>query len=436
MLAPPPTEWAVRDGIHLAYQVAGSGPDLVFVAGSVSMSLAWDDARSSRALRRMASYSRLVTFDQRGMGFSDVFDSSSVPTVEDLMLDLEAVIAAAGVTDPVLFGMHNGAAVAAAYAATHPVRRLILCNGWARIGRADDYPIGLPDPILDRLGQQYEQEWGRGTITSSFARGAPGSPADRTEMASTSRSQAVVLFRLNRELDVRHYLPAITAPTLVLHMEDDVMVPPVFGRYFATSIPGARLVLLPGADHLFLRNASTPVLDEVELFLTGSLNRYNDSFHAGILFTDIVDSTPMAAKLGDERWSTLIDEHNTRMQAVIRGHDGYEVKSTGDGFLVAFDDPVAAIGCALASMEAVRDLGLELRAGVHVGEVSRMGSKDLAGLTVHFAQRLCGRAGGGQVLVSEAVRAECVLTELTFESHGKDELKGIPGVWEVFEASL
>jgi class 3 adenylate cyclase len=223
-------------------------------------------------------------------------------------------------------------------------------------------------------------------------------------------------------------------------MEDDVMIPPVFGEYIARSIPGARLVLLPGKDHLFLRTQATPVIDEVERFVTGDLSPFSDRVRTTVLFTDIVDSTPLAASLGDEDWSVLIDEHNDRVRSEVIAHGGHVVKGTGDGYLIAFDDPAAAIRCARAAMEVVRDLSLELRAGVHVGEVARMGNHDLSGLTVHFAQRLCARAAGGQVLASREVVDACsgVPPEpeaaIEFADQGMAELKGIPGEWEVFEA--
>ncbi len=212
---------------------------------------------------------------------------------------------------------------------------------------------------------------------------------------------------MNRELDVRHALAAIDVPTLVIHLEDNSVLPPAFGRYLADAIPGARLALVPGGDQIFLRNSADPVIDVVEPFTTGTRTVFVDRMTTTMLFTDIVNSTPMAASLGDERWGELIDQHNARVRRHIKRNHGREVKCTGDGFLVAFDETEDAIRCAQAAMESIAGLGLELRAGVHVGEVSRMGSHDLSGLAVHFAQRLCARARGGQVLVSDAVRHLC-----------------------------
>jgi class 3 adenylate cyclase len=408
----------------------------VFVGGSFATTLAWDEPAPSRAFRRLASFSRLVTYDQVGMGYSDPIDPSAVPTVDDLVADLEAIVSATGVTDPVLFGMHNGGAVAAVYASRHPVERLVLCNTWARLKFAPDYPIGLSDEILDYLEERYRENWGEGRISNYWSRPRPDIENRRVELGSTSRNQAVTLFHMNRDYDIRSALPRITAPTLVVHLEDNLMMPPIFGRYVAEAIVGARLALVAGADQIFLRNYSNEVIDAVEPFVTGTRSLFEDRITTAMLFTDIVDSTPMAAALGDERWSALIDQHNERLRKLVKKRGGLEVKCTGDGFLLAFGESDAAIRCAKAAMESTAGLGLELRAGVHLGAVSRMGSHDLSGLAVHFAQRLCARAEGGQVLVSDAVRTACAGSDIRFEERGKAEFKGIPGRWEVFEARV
>jgi class 3 adenylate cyclase/alpha-beta hydrolase superfamily lysophospholipase len=430
-------EFAVRDGLHIAYQRAGDGPvDLVYVAGATAASLQWEEPNTARGLRRLASFSRLLTYDQQGMGYSDRMDLSSPPTLDDLVADLEAVTQAAGVTDPVLFGTHNGGAVAAVYASRHSVRQLVLCNTWARLEAADDYPIGFSSEILDHMAERYQTEWGEGRISNQYAWRRGDAPPGHYELASTSHNQLAHLFWLNRKYDIRDVLPTITVPTLVIHLDGNNSIPAAHGLYIAESIPGARLVLVPGTDHLFLRNYAGPVIDEVEQFVTGRHSIFVDRLHTTMLFTDIVDSTPMAASMGDEKWSALIDEHNARVHRQVVKHGGYEVKSTGDGFLVAFDDTASAIHCALAAIDAVADLKLELRAGVHVGEVVHMGKNDMTGVAVHFAQRLCARAEGGQLLVSVDVRDACGDREIVFENRGKATLKGIPGKWEVFEARL
>jgi class 3 adenylate cyclase len=437
VLAPPPVEFARRDSLHLAYQQAGDGPfDLVFVAGAMAISLRWEEPETARSLRRMASFARLVTYDQQGMGFSDRMDLSSPPTIEDLVADLEAVVDAAGARDPVLFGTHNGGAVAALYASRHPVRQLVLCNAWARLERSDDFPIGLPGQVLDVLAERYTHQWGGGEISNLYASERIAGSRGKVELASTSHNQLAHLFHLNRTYDIRDVLPSITAPTLVIHLEDNQSVSADHGRYLAASIPGARLVLLEGTDHNFLRNYGQPVIDEVERFTTGAVTPFTDQLRTTMLFTDIVDSTPLAASMGDERWSALIENHNECMHQQIAAHGGHVVKGTGDGYLVVFEEAALALRCALSAMTAVADMGLELRAGVHVGDVVRMGKSDFSGLAVHFAQRLCARAEGGQLLTSADVRADCEDVAVVFEERGLATFKGIPGKWEIFEAHL
>jgi class 3 adenylate cyclase len=437
MLAPPPVEFARRESLHLAYQRAGDGPfDLVFVAGAVAISLRWEESETARSLRRMASFARLVTYDQQGMGFSDRMDLSSPPTIEDLVADLEAVVEAAGVRDPVLFGTHNGGAVAALYASRHPVRQLVLCNAWARLERSDDFSIGLPSHLLDVMAERYSNEWGGGEISNLYASERIVGSRGKVELASTSHNQLAHLFHLNRTYDIRDVLSSITAPTLIIHLDGNQSVSADHGRYLAASIPDARLVLLEGTDHNFLRNYAQPVIDEVERFTTGGVTPFTDQLRTTMLFTDIVDSTPLAAAMGDERWSALIEDHNECMHQQIAAHGGHEVKGTGDGYLVVFEGAAPAVRCALSAMAAVADMGLELRAGIHVGDVVRMGKSDFSGLAVHFAQRLCARAEGGQLLTSADVRAGCDDAAVVFEERGLATFKGIPSKWEIFEAHL
>ena len=435
MLEVPEIHFVKRGNVHLAYHVAGIGPpDIVFVGGSFSTTLAWREHASARGLRRLASFSRLVTYDQRGMKASDSIDFAAVPTIDDLVADLEAVVAARGIENPVLFGMHNGGAVAAVFASRHPVQQLVVCNTWARLEYADDYRIGFTAQELDRFGRVYEESWGQGRISKYWALRQPEIDTAWMELESTARNQAVILFQMNRDYDIRHVLPTIEAPTLVIHLADNRMVPHEFGRYVAESIPGARLALVPGEDQVFLHNYSDEVIDELELFVRGTRTPFVDHLTTTMLYTDIVNSTRMAADLGNERWSQLINLHNGRMREHIKKSRGHEVKCTGDGFLVAFDETADAVRCALAAEDSIAGLGIELRAGVHAGEVARMGSHDLAGVAVHFAQRLCDRAEAGQVLVSDDVRNACGGSGLGFEERGVAQFKGIPGEWEVFEA--
>jgi class 3 adenylate cyclase len=437
MLAAPSIQFAERGGSHLAYQIAGAGPtEIVFVGGSQAISLAWEEPAYARGLRRMASFSKLVTYDQRGMGYSDHVDQSAIPTISDLVDDLAAVIQAANLSDPIVFGTHNGGAVAAAYAASHPVRGLILCNTWARLSAASDYPIGFPTEVLDALEESYRDEWGQGRITRLFGIPRIDVAPTRFELASTSRNQAVTLFRMNREYDIRELLPSLSTPTLVVHLEDNALIPATFGTYIAESVPGATLKLVPGTDQFFLRNYSDPVIDKVEEFVTGETTQFIDTVSMAMLFTDIVDSTPLAASLSGEAWSTLIEQHNNLIREQIAANLGDEAKCTGDGFLVTFDEPALAVRCALGAINAVAELGLKLRAGVHVGVVSRMGRSDIAGVEVHFAQRVSALAGADQVLISAAAKELLHDSDISVIPWGTTSLKGIPGEWEIFQASL
>jgi class 3 adenylate cyclase/pimeloyl-ACP methyl ester carboxylesterase len=398
------------------------------------MSVHWDNPAIARVLRRLANFSRFVTYDQQGLGYSDPIDPTNPPPFDDLVADLQSVIDAAEVTDPVLFGTHNGGAVAIAYATRHPVRKLIVCNTWARLEVADDFPIGVSTLDLDREQERHDTEWTQGKISARYVSGREGSSWRRHELATTSLSQAGPLFRMNRVYDVRHLLPAVTAQTLVIHTKDNRRIPAAHAEYIAASIPGARLAIIPGRDHFFLKNCGTEVVDQVEEFVTGTRTAFADQIRAAVLFTDIVDSTLLAGAIGDQRWASMLDEHNAEMERLVGSHLGEKCKHTGDGFLALFADASDAVRCALAAVAAIAPLGLEIRAGVHVGLVTRMDESDLSGVDVHFARRICEQAGAGQVLVSDGVRGECEGRGLAFEERGRASLKGFQGDWELCEA--
>jgi class 3 adenylate cyclase len=300
---------------------------------------------------------------------------------------------------------------------------------------ADDFSIGINRSVLDDELKRHETDWGRGEISSQYVSG-PETASARYELDTTGRNQAATLFQMNRMYDIRHRLPAVTASTLVIHTRHNRRVPKAHGEYIAASIPGSRLVLIPAADHFFLKNYGTEVVDEVEEFLTGRRTIFADQIRAAILFTDIVDSTLIAGAMGDQRWATTMAEHNSVMERLVGGHLGEKCKHTGDGFLTLFEDPSDAVRCALAAIAAVAPLGLEIRAGVHVGQVTRMDESDLSGLDVHFARRFCERAGPGQVLVSDSVRDECDGSGLAFEDRGRAPMKGFQGDWKLYEARL
>jgi class 3 adenylate cyclase len=397
------------------------------------MSLHWDNPRIAKVLRRLASFSRLITFDQQGLGRSDPIDVANPPSLDDLVADLEAVMDAASVTNPVLFGTNNGGAVAIAYSLKHPVRHLIVCNTWARLEEADDFSIGIESSVLDEDLKRHETDWGRGEISSQYVSGPDDVSSARYELDTTGRSQAAILFQMNRTYDIRDRLAAVTAPTLVIHTRKNRRVPKAHGEYIAASIPRARLVLIPAADHFFLKNYGTEVVDEVEEFVTGRRTFFADQIRATVLFTDIVDSTLIAKAIGDDRWGLTIDAHNAVMERLVRSHRGETCKHTGDGSLFVFADPSDAVRCALAAADAVAPLGLEIRAGAHVGRVTRMNLKDLSGVEVHFANRVCNQAGPGQVLVSDRIPGECDGSGLTFQDRGRVPLKSFQGLWQLYE---
>jgi pimeloyl-ACP methyl ester carboxylesterase len=406
----------------------------VYVAGAMAMSLAWQDPVTAKPLRRMANFSRLVTYDQLGMGHSDRMDLAALPSIDDLADDLEAVITAAGIDAPVLFGTHNGGAVAAIYASRHPVRQLVLCNTWARMEWAPDFLIGFSSQILDRWEERYRDRWATGEVFNIFAPRRGHAPPVKAELDATSRDQLIGLFRINRNYDIRAVLPRISAPTLVLHLEDNFNIPPDHGRFLADAIPNARLVLLPGGDQLFLRNYADSVIDEVEQFVTGSTTPFTDAVRHAIVFSDIVDSTAMAESMGDDRWAAKMAVHNDLLRRLIHSHHGEECKSIGDGFHAAFDVTADAVRYALAAVEAAPSLDLALRAGVHLAVANRMDERDASGVEVNLAKRICDMAGGGQVLVSTVTRDDCEGSGLVFEQRGRKAMKGISGERDLYEA--
>ncbi|HEY2716192.1 MAG TPA: adenylate/guanylate cyclase domain-containing protein [Solirubrobacterales bacterium] len=434
----PTTRYADSGGVSIAYQVHGEGPlDLVFVPGFVShVELIWAEPVVAAFFRRLASFSRLVVFDKRGQGLSDRLGRP--PTLEDSMDDLRAVMEAAGCERPALLGISEGGPMAALFAATHPeqVSSLVLYGTYARMVEADDYPIGLPGEALDRWAGIIRREWGGPVGTELWAPSAVGEPSFEAWWAKllrygTSPAGAIALIDLYRELDVRVALPAIEAPTLVVHCRGDRMIPIAQGRYLAEHIAGSRFVELPGRDHLAFTGAE-PLLDEVEEFLVGSRGAAgSERALATILFTDLVGSTARAAELGDRRWRQLLERHDAAVRRQLALHRGREVKTVGDGFLATFDGPARAIRCATALRGELDPLGLEVRSGIHTGEVELIGD-DVGGIAVNIGARIGAEAEAGEVLVSSTVRELVVGSGLEFADRGVRSLKGVPGEWRLF----
>jgi pimeloyl-ACP methyl ester carboxylesterase/class 3 adenylate cyclase len=432
----PETRYAKSGDVHIAYQVVGSGPtDLVLVPGFIShIEEWWEEPLSARFLERLASFSRLILFDKRGTGLSD--REAGVPTLEQRMDDVRAVLAAAGSERAAVLGVSEGGAMSALFAATYPERTAAL----VLYGTFAEFCSWVPTPEhLEHFLHAIDEGWGTGRSLPHFA---PSVADDsrfrrwwaRYERLGASPGAAMALMRMNSEIDVRHVLPAIRVPTLVLHRTGDVTVDVEAGRYQAAHIPGATYVELPGVDHLPFVGDAEAVLDEIEEFLTGARPVAEpDRVLATVLFTDVVGSTELAARLGDRRWRDLLDAHHAAVRRQLDRFRGREVKTVGDGFLATFDGPARAIRCADAIRASVRTLGLEVRAGLHTGEVELIGD-DVGGIAIHVGARVAALAGPGEVLVSSTVKDLVAGSGLRFEDRGTHRLKGVPEGWRLFAA--
>jgi class 3 adenylate cyclase len=433
------THYADSDGVSIAYQVHGSGPiDLVLVPGFVShVELLGEEPGVARFLRRLTAFSRMLVFDKRGQGLSD--RPGRPPALEESMDDLKAVIDAAGFERPALLGISEGGPMSTLYAATHPSRvsGLILFGTFARMLEAPDFRAGTTEEALNRWGEVVQRDWGKAVALNVWAPSRVGDREferwwARLLRQGTSPAGAIALMDLYREMDVRSILPAIDVPTLVMHRAGDRMVSAAQGRYLAETIPGARYVELAGEDHLPFAGELDPILEEVEEFLLGSRGAAeSERALATILFTDIVGSTERAAELGDRGWRALLERHDAAVRHQLSLHRGREVKTMGDGFLATFDGPARAIRCARALQDEVARLGLEVRAGIHTGEVELIGD-DVGGMAVNIGARIGAIADPGEVLVSSTVRELVVGSGLEFVDRGAQTLKGAPGEWRLF----
>ncbi|HEX5762791.1 MAG TPA: adenylate/guanylate cyclase domain-containing protein [Solirubrobacterales bacterium] len=438
-----PTRYTDSDGVSIAYKVLGDGPlDVVFVPGFVShVDVFWEEPAAARFIRRLASFARVVVFDKRGQGLSD--RPADPPTLEESMGDLRAVLDAAGCERPAILGISEGGPMSMLFAATYPERvaSLVLYGTFARLINAPDYDLGLPEDGLDRWGEMIRREWGGPVGLRVWGPGAVGDAEferwwSRLLRQGTSPAGAIALLDLYRELDVRAILSSIRVPTLVLHRRDDRIAPVRQGEFLAERIPGARYVELEGADHLAQVGDQEALLDEVEEFLVGSRRAHEpERALATVLFTDVVGSTELAARLGDRRWRDLLERHDALVRRQLKVHRGREVKTMGDGFLATFDGPARAIRCACSIRDALAEIEIEVRAGIHTGEVELIGD-DVGGMAVNIGARIGALAGPGEVLVSSTVRELVVGSGLEFEERGTHTLKGAPGEWRVFATGL
>jgi pimeloyl-ACP methyl ester carboxylesterase len=445
MANPPETHYAKSGDVNIAYQVVGDGPlDLVLVHGWVqSFDARWEIEPIDRFYRRLASFSRLILFDKRGTGLSDRVPPDDLPSLEVRMDDMRAVMDEVGAERAAVLGHSEGGAMCALFAATYPERTqaLVMSGSAARTRWAADYPIGAPDDAIEELETSILEHWGVDVIRSLLQQMAPSIVDDedlvqahaRAALRAASPAAAAALTRMSAMIDIRHVLPAIRVPTLVLHRAEEILAEA--SRYVGERIPGAQIVELPGADHMPWLGDQDAALDEIEEFLTGFRpHPALDRVLATVLFTDIVGSTELAADLGDRRWRELLEQHNALVRRELRRFRGRELSTAGDSFLATFDGPGRAVACAVSIREGARALGLQIRFGLHTGELELAGS-DVRGIAVHTGARVAAKAGPGEVLASSTVKDLVAGSGLEFEDRGSHELKGVPGEWRLYAVS-
>jgi pimeloyl-ACP methyl ester carboxylesterase len=444
-MSAPQTRYARSGEVSIAYQVVGGGPlDVVLVPGfATHVELQWELQVLASFLERLSRFSRLILFDKRGTGLSDPV--AEVPTLEQRIDDLRAVMDAAESERAALVGISEGGAMSALFAATDPERvtALVLYGAMARTTEAQDYPWASPaDALREAAAEFIAPYWGQQpeVFVELFAPSMIGGDSAayealaRNQRSSASPAMIQKIFEMFLDVDVRAVLPTIHVPTLVMHRRGDRVVNWRAGRDLAAHIPGARYVELAGIDHLPWAGDSDAVLGEIEEFLTGVRSvPESDRILATVMLTDIVGSTAKAAELGDTRWRELLASHLGAVRRELSGCRGREVKTLGDGLLATFDGPARAIRCGHAIAATARSLGIEVRIGIHTGEVELMGD-DVGGIAVHIAARVSDLASAGEVLVSSTVKDLVAGSGIEFADRGTCELKGIADEWRLFAA--
>jgi class 3 adenylate cyclase len=435
----PETRYAKSGDVHIAYQVTGEGPrDLVFVSSWISqIEQLWELPSAARFLGRLASFSRLILFDKRGSGLSDRVQGS--PSIDERMDDIRAVMDAVGSERAALFGTSEGGVLGCVFAATYPERTtaLVLAGCMPRCAAAADYPWGWSPDGEKQVLDYVASSWGSGEGVALVAPSRANEPGfkewfGRLERLTASPTAARDLWGWNMGIDIRNVLSAVRVPALVLHRSGDQLVPVESGRYLGAHIPGARYVELPGDDHYAFLGSADDLVDEVEEFLTGVRPLpETDRVLATVLFTDIVTSTERSARVGDRKWKDLLDEHDTLIRRELERHRGRLVKTTGDGILATFDGPARAIRCAQAIAMSVKSLGIEVRAGLHTGEIELRG-EDVTGMGVNIAARVVNAAGPAEVVVSSTVKDLVAGSGLRFVDRGTHDLRGVPGEWHLY----
>jgi pimeloyl-ACP methyl ester carboxylesterase len=439
----PDIHYARSGDVHVAYRVVGDGPlDLVFVAGAITnLEVLWDMVEYRRFCERLASFSRLILFDKRGMGLSDRVRLGSL---EERMDDVRAVMDAAGSESAALMGVSEGGPMSMLFAATYPdrTRALILCGAEVKEETTEDWPWGEATRTEFEAGVELErvaERWGKGLWADYIV---PSRKDDerlraefgRLQMQSASPAEAIAFMRMAFEIDVRHVVPSVKVPTLILHRLGDPVCHVENARWLKRHIEGSRYVELPGIDHVPWIDGED-LLAEIQEFLTGVREPEEpDRVLTTVLFTDIVGSTERARELGDQRWRDLLEQHHSVVRRELERFRGREIDTAGDGFFATFDGPARGIRCGKAIVESVHSVGLDVRAGLHTGEVELSGDA-VRGIAVHTGARVASHAGAGEVLVSQTVKDLVAGSGIELEDRGARELKGIPGEWHLYAAT-
>lgn len=431
-----PIKYARSGDVHIAYRIFGDGPrDIVLIPGTIShVELLWEVPSNEHLLKRLTAFARVIVFDKRGQGLSDRVGEQ---TIEERIGDVCAVMDAAGSDRAAVYGWSEGGPMCLMFAATYPARTsaLILFGTFASM---KNEPWNMTREALDQFIGLLEAHWGEGVLVRLNAPSRRNDAAflewfARIERAAASPGSVRDLMRANYEIDIRHLLATIQAPTLILHRAGDELVPVRTGRYLAEHIPRAKYVEIPGTDHLVLDKETQDIIaDEIEEFITGTHRQLEpDRVLATIMFTDMVSSTQRAVELGDARWRELLSNYYTVLRKELIAFRGHEVRTAGDGMLATFDGPARAIRCAGSMREKIRPLGLQVRTGLHTGECELIDG-DIGGIAVHIAARVAAVAQSDEVLVSSTVRDLVAGSGLQFADRGAHNLKGVPGDWRLF----